>query len=73
MKKIILVSFLVLGLQSAGQDGTNPNQFKEADSNGDGYIQVNEVQRMIDGFFVGTHDHGVMYIHNLINHFFEQN
>ncbi len=42
------------------------------DTNGDGIIQVNEVQRMIDGFFIGQHDRGVMYVHSLIDFFFEQ-
>lgn len=71
MKKLFIVLFICIGGHAFAQEGT-PNQFKEVDTNGDGQIQVNEVQRMIDGFFIGTHDHGVMYIHNLIDYFFEQ-
>lgn len=57
---------------SFGQNSDEVTRFTEADTNGDGVIQVNEVQRVIDGFFIGSHDRGVMYIHSLIDYFFEQ-
>lgn len=71
MKYAVIGLFLGLCLNVQSQDRM-PVQYREADRNGDGFIDVDEVQRMIDGFFIGTHDHGVMYIHNLIDFFFEQ-
>lgn len=71
MKHLLISLFLILGCHAFSQDEL-PFQYKEADTNGDGFIEVSEVQRMIDGFFIGAHDHGVMYIHNLIDYFFEQ-
>jgi hypothetical protein len=72
MKKIVIGGALILSLSSFGQTFNEGNRFQEADTNGDGVIQVNEVQRMIDGFFIGKHDRGVMYVHSLIDYFFEQ-
>jgi len=72
MKKLLILSTLFLCLSSFGQTFNDDNRFQEADTNGDGIIQVNEVQRMIDGFFIGQHDRGVMYVHSLIDYFFEQ-
>ncbi len=72
MKKLLILSGLLLSLSSYGQTFNEDNRFQEADTNGDGVIQVNEVQRMIDGFFIGQHDRGVMYVHSLIDFFFEQ-
>lgn len=72
MKKLIILITLFIATSSFGQTINDVSRFQEADRNGDGVIQVNEVQRMIDGFFIGSHDRGVMYIHNLIDYFFEQ-
>ncbi|NND94086.1 MAG: hypothetical protein HKN45_04425 [Flavobacteriales bacterium] len=71
MKQTIIALFLIFGIQSYSQDDL-PRQYKEVDTNGNGFIEVIEVQRLIDGYFIGTHDRGVMYIHNLIDYFFEQ-
>ena len=71
MKRFLLLAFLLLGLKTYSQKDI-PVQYTQADTNGNGSIETNEVQGMIDGFFIGTHDHGVMYIHNLIDFFFEQ-
>ena len=72
MKKFTILIVLLLSLSSYGQTNNDSARFQEADINGDGIIQVNEVQRMIDGFFIGQHDRGVMYVHSLIDFFFEQ-
>lgn len=72
MKKLIILIALFVSTSSFGQSINDVSRFTEADSNGDGIIQVDEVQEMIDGFFIGAHDRGVMYIHNLIDFFFEQ-
>lgn len=74
MHKALLL-FAALIIQAglfAHEDEAPRARFEDADANSDGIIQVDEVQRMIDGFFIGTHDHGVMYIHSLIDHFYEQ-
>ena len=47
-------------------------RFEDADTNGDGIIQIPEVQKMIDGYLLGQHDKDEMYLHDLIDHFFEQ-
>ena len=71
MKLFILAAFMMIAASLQSQEDL-PTQYVEADTNGDGFIEISEVQRMIDGFFISTHDHGVMYIHNLIDYFFEQ-
>jgi|GEM_PF-2850526 len=74
MKKTLIILSLSIGLPFMGacQSAGLPEKFKDADSNADGKISIPEVREMIDGFFIGKHDHGVMYIHELIDYFFEQ-
>jgi len=52
--------------------GDSDIRFEDADTNGDGIIQIPEVQKMIDGYLLGQHDKDEMYLHDLIDHFFEQ-
>ncbi|NNC83662.1 MAG: hypothetical protein HKN79_08795 [Flavobacteriales bacterium] len=70
--RVLIISLAILISSSLSAQEGLPRPFQEADINGDGFIAIPEVQRMIDGFFIGTHDHGVMYIHTLIDFFFEQ-
>jgi hypothetical protein len=72
MKIIILAALCMISINCLGSENSKTVRFEEADTNGDGIIQETEVQSMIDGFFIGTHDHGVMYIHGLIDLFYDQ-
>ena len=74
MKLFCLTIMLSLGFsfQASAHGRYIPEKFEEVDKNKDGIISVHEVKTMIDGFLIGTHDHGVMYIHELIDFFFEQ-
>jgi hypothetical protein len=69
---MILSFALALPLMIEAQGNTLPNKFKEADTDSNGIISIPEVREMIDGFFIGRHDQGVMYIHDLIDYYFEQ-
>jgi hypothetical protein len=48
------------------------NKFKEVDFNGDGILEPNEVQRMIDMFQEGKSSYTSDMINELIDLFFEQ-
>jgi hypothetical protein len=74
MKKICMImSFaLALPILANAQGNTLPTKFKEADIDDNGIISIPEVREMIDGFFIGRHNQGVMYIHDLIDYYFEQ-
>lgn len=74
MKRIATLSLIAMMISVGGisQERALPGKFKEADTDQDGIISIPEVREMIDGFFIGKHDHGVMYIHDLIDYFFEQ-
>lgn len=71
MKKLLTI-LLFSSITALHAQDELPEQFKPIDKNSDGFIQVEEVQTIIDGFFIGLHDHGVMFVHNLIDYFFEQ-
>lgn len=49
-----------------------PAEFQPADFNKDGFITVNEINQVIDGFFTGENDFTVERINRLIDFFFEQ-
>ncbi len=49
-----------------------PSEFVSADTNKDGFIQANEINQVIDGFFSGENDFTVERINKLIDFFFEQ-
>jgi hypothetical protein len=49
-----------------------PPEFLAADYNKDGFIQVTEINQVIDGFFTGENDFTVERINRLIDFFFEQ-
>lgn len=74
MRKLILLTSasLLFAASAHSQTSDGKPRFMEADINGDGQIQLSEVERMIDGYFIGEHDRGVMYIHSLIDFYFEQ-
>lgn len=57
--------------QSANQKSL-PVDFQPADYNQDGFIQVSEINQVIDGFFTGENDFTVEKINLLIDYFFEQ-
>lgn len=56
----------------SGAKKTLPADFQPADYNKDGFIQVNEINKVIDGFFSGENDFTVEKINRLIDFFFEQ-
>ncbi len=58
--------------RSAGNKNPIPDEFREADSNNDGFISADEISGAIDGFFEGTNNFTVKRIHQLIDYFFEQ-
>lgn len=68
-KKVMLGCGLVL---SPIVESQIPEKYSEVDSNGNGQIEVVEIQTMIDGFFIGLHDRDAMYMHDLIDFYFEQ-
>lgn len=49
-----------------------PEELKQADVDGNGFISANEISLAIDGFFEGTNDFTVKSLHDLIDFFFEQ-
>lgn len=55
-----------------GKGKSLPKDFIGADFNGDGFIQANEINKVIDGFFSGENDFTVERINRLIDFFFEQ-
>lgn len=66
------LSFITLLVTIPAISGDSDSRFEDADTNGDGIIQIPEVQKMIDGYLIGQHDKDEMYLHDLIDHFFEQ-
>lgn len=55
-----------------GAAKTLPPEFQGADFNKDNFIQVTEINQVIDGFFTGENDFTVERINRLIDFFFEQ-
>ena len=49
-----------------------PVEIRPADLNKDGIISVDEIARIIDGFFEGTNEFNVEKINKLIDYFFDQ-
>ena len=49
-----------------------PADLRPADDNKDGYISVEEIAKIIDGFFEGTNEFNVDRINKLIDYFFDQ-
>ena len=49
-----------------------PPELKDTDSNGDGFIDLNEISKAVDMFFDGSMDLSVEKLHKLINFFFDQ-
>lgn len=49
-----------------------PEEFKEADIDGNGLISAGEITKAIDGFFEGSNNFTVKRLHQLIDYFFEQ-
>ncbi len=65
---------LVVVKESSGNElgKAIPDEFKVADTNGDGKIQAEEITKVIDGFFSGENNFTVEKINRLIDFFFEQ-
>ena len=61
---------LIAAVQLSAQE--LPSAYSPIDKNGDKVIQVQEVQSVIDSFFMSDTEHSVEFIHFLIDYFFEQ-
>ncbi len=62
-------------LENKKESGTSkalPAEFQAADYNKDGFIEADEINKVIDGFFSGDNDFTVEKINRLIDFFFEQ-
>ncbi|MFN6037261.1 MAG: hypothetical protein ACK452_02240 [Bacteroidota bacterium] len=58
--------------KKTGDPSKIPAELRSADANKDGYISVEEIAKVIDGFFEGTNQFNVDSINKLIDYFFDQ-
>ena len=70
MKHIVFISLLFISTNCISQG--LPGEYIQIDSNGDQIIQTDEVQSVIDSFFMSDSAYSVEFIHGLIDFFFEQ-